>query len=639
MVFTLDLELDIDRVSAANFGSYLPNLKQMRLSNSNVRSVRDLGTCFNNVEVIWMTRCCLVSLDGLSSFANLVELYVAFNGISDLSPCAVLNNIEVLDLEGNLIGDKTSLSFLRLCHNLTSLTLEGNPLVTKCGGNTRYRRVVRKELPQLVTLDDIPIQNNPVSHSGEYDITKFGSEWDYINILLKEVGLLSGRKKNVSGKDKSVYHLATGEIIEAGRSTLGLKATTSLKQKRISQFSRSKNNCVTSTTSRSPSKMMNSEVNSDEDGRVSELTTGGVVCGGISTALRNRRSSTQTGAAGKNKSACVTLGSKSPITLQLDESGGWKLDARLNPNESDMQHVNKAVTVECENTLQQELYILKECDVVFKELAEWRKLHSESKLFDSNKKVKNSKENFEKRVTGYDADVSSSKSNNTIDSCLNVQHDSSSNTVTSNKPLNNCNQLLIGHENYLVNSIQNQSHKNTASVKMLSATGKSGTKIKQTEISTNSIGNQSVNNDPSITKFNSLSYSPSVFVEPTNADLPNLLNSSNCSFSRQKSKKSESHVDECFYDEEMTVNNECNTHNFNYSRHSSQNSVNSKIQQQKQQQQQMFKVKMIKASHLTSNNRVNRTESGNKLALRFTKSSKSTTIHPLPSKPMVKSEN
>lgn len=47
-----------------------------------------------------MPRCCLVSLDGLSSFTKLVELYIAFNGVSDLSPCAMLDNIEVIDLEG-----------------------------------------------------------------------------------------------------------------------------------------------------------------------------------------------------------------------------------------------------------------------------------------------------------------------------------------------------------------------------------------------------------------------------------------------------------------------------------------------------------------------------------------------------------
>ncbi|KAH8875557.1 Leucine-rich repeat-containing protein [Schistosoma japonicum] len=314
MVFTLDLEIDFDRVSAANFGAYLPNLKHMRLSHSNIRSVRE---------------------------------------------------------------------------------------------------------------------------------------------------------------NKSEYHLATGAIIEAGRSTLGLKPTPLLKQKRISQFTRSKNNCVTSTLPRSPSEIINSEVNSDEEGRVSELTTGKIICGGISAALRNRRSSTQTGAVGKPKSACLTSEGKSSVTLPLDKSGGWKSDESLDPNESDMQHADKAVAVECENILKQEFDIQKECDIVFKELAEWRKLHSDSKLFNSNKKVENSKQHLAKRVTGCDADLSSTKSNKTTDSCLNVQHDCRSNIVTSNKPLNNSNQILNGHKNCLVNSIQNQNHKNTVSVEMLSSTGKS----------------------------------------------------------------------------------------------------------------------------------------------------------------------
>lgn len=56
------------------------------------------------------------------------ELYVAFNDISDVSPVSMLDNLQVLDLEGNLIDDLSQVEFLTLCSSLKSLNLEGNPV-------------------------------------------------------------------------------------------------------------------------------------------------------------------------------------------------------------------------------------------------------------------------------------------------------------------------------------------------------------------------------------------------------------------------------------------------------------------------------------------------------------------------------
>lgn len=58
----------------------------------------------------------------------LQELYVAFNDISDVGPVSMLDELEVLDLEGNLIDDLAQVEFLTLCSSLKSLNLEGNPV-------------------------------------------------------------------------------------------------------------------------------------------------------------------------------------------------------------------------------------------------------------------------------------------------------------------------------------------------------------------------------------------------------------------------------------------------------------------------------------------------------------------------------
>ena len=61
---------------------------------------RDLGSSLRNLHVMWASRCCLLELDGISSMCNLKELYLSYNEISDISPLSMLDQIEILDLEG-----------------------------------------------------------------------------------------------------------------------------------------------------------------------------------------------------------------------------------------------------------------------------------------------------------------------------------------------------------------------------------------------------------------------------------------------------------------------------------------------------------------------------------------------------------
>ncbi|VDP38759.1 unnamed protein product [Schistosoma mattheei] len=90
-----------------------------------------------------------------------------------------------------------------------------------------------------------------------------------------------------------------------------------------------------------------------------------------------------------------------------------------------------------------------------------------------------------------------------------------------------------------------------------------------------------------------------------------------------------------FFDEQLIVENgESSTQDI----HSQKLSLKNNHHHQAQHQPQISKVSTFKSSHTSSTNRINRNESGNKLALKFTKSSNST-IQPLPSKPLVKHAN
>lgn len=53
---------------------------------------------------------------------------MAYNSVSDLSQVGMLENLQVLDLEGNDVDDLVQVKYLGLCSKLQTLNLEGNPV-------------------------------------------------------------------------------------------------------------------------------------------------------------------------------------------------------------------------------------------------------------------------------------------------------------------------------------------------------------------------------------------------------------------------------------------------------------------------------------------------------------------------------
>ena len=49
-----------------------------------------------------MARSAVEDLDGLPAMTSLQELYLAYNEISDISPCSMLDCLQILDLEGSV---------------------------------------------------------------------------------------------------------------------------------------------------------------------------------------------------------------------------------------------------------------------------------------------------------------------------------------------------------------------------------------------------------------------------------------------------------------------------------------------------------------------------------------------------------
>nr|KAF6275480.1 leucine rich repeat containing 56 [Myotis myotis] len=174
LVSTLEMCVDTREHSLGNFGVHLPNLSQLKLNDSRLGSVRDLGTSLGRLQVLWLARCGLTDLDGIGSFPALKELYVSYNNVSDLSPLCLLEQLEVLDLEGNDVEDLGQVRYLQLCPRLAVLTLEGNLVCLRPSPSGK-----------LQVLDEMP-----ATQTGLPTARKLDQDWLLVKEAIKEGSVL-----------------------------------------------------------------------------------------------------------------------------------------------------------------------------------------------------------------------------------------------------------------------------------------------------------------------------------------------------------------------------------------------------------------------------------------------------------------
>lgn len=200
------MRVDTRENSLGNFGALLPNLSELKLSNSIIATVRDLGTSLTNLRTLWLARSGLSDLDGISSVSSLKELYLAFNHIEDVSPVSMLDQLEILDLEGNNVSDITQVEFLCLCSSLKILTLEGNPICTAAQPlasseeiqSYDYRSAIHKAVPNVKILDDEPflvekvdgkpvLRQPPASHRATKVPEHLKEDWQLVSEGIKAI--------------------------------------------------------------------------------------------------------------------------------------------------------------------------------------------------------------------------------------------------------------------------------------------------------------------------------------------------------------------------------------------------------------------------------------------------------------------
>ncbi|XP_034032751.1 leucine-rich repeat-containing protein 56 [Thalassophryne amazonica] len=168
-VTSLEICVDTRETTLSRTGAYLPKLEQLKMNNSIITSVRDLGTTLSHLQVLSMLHCCLQDLTGISKLSSLKELYMAYNSVSDLSQVGMLENLQLLDLEGNEVDDLVQVQYLGLCGKLQKLTLEGNPVCVRPNPAATqtayysYRHAVRELIPQLCYLDSVRVEDSRLS--------------------------------------------------------------------------------------------------------------------------------------------------------------------------------------------------------------------------------------------------------------------------------------------------------------------------------------------------------------------------------------------------------------------------------------------------------------------------------------------
>ena len=109
----LQMAVDSSCVPLDTLGERLPRLEQLKLNGSSLPSIRELGTSLSHLRVLWLCRCGLTELDGLSALPELQELYLAFNDIEKLDSLAPLDQLQVLDIEANVVSDMNQVEWLQ----------------------------------------------------------------------------------------------------------------------------------------------------------------------------------------------------------------------------------------------------------------------------------------------------------------------------------------------------------------------------------------------------------------------------------------------------------------------------------------------------------------------------------------------
>ena len=187
------------------FGQRLVNLKFLKLNDSFIQSIDDLGSNFKNLKILQINNCKLKELSGIICFEQLEILEAKNNEISDLIELEMSTSLVKINLENNLIEDEQNIYFLSSLDNLEYINLRKN-----------YEKKLKELLPNLKEIDvqkeiceDEDIYNNDYNNdfnnntNNKINIKK---DNNIINNMTESTKLSTSTdlKKNESGENDNV---------------------------------------------------------------------------------------------------------------------------------------------------------------------------------------------------------------------------------------------------------------------------------------------------------------------------------------------------------------------------------------------------------------------------------------------------
>ena len=152
------------------FGQRLTNLKFLKLNDSFIQSIDDLGSNFKNLKILQINNCKLKDLSGIICFEQLEIFEAKNNEISDLIELEMSSSIKKLNLENNLIENEQNIYFLSSLEDLEYINLLGNPI-------KNYEQKLKELLPNLKEIniqknicDEIDIYNNIILNDNNNEL-------------------------------------------------------------------------------------------------------------------------------------------------------------------------------------------------------------------------------------------------------------------------------------------------------------------------------------------------------------------------------------------------------------------------------------------------------------------------------------
>ena len=184
------------------FGQRLSNLKFLKLNDSFIQRIDDLGSNFKNLKILQINNCKLKDLSGIICFQELEILEAKNNEISDLIELEMCTSLTKINLENNLIEDEQNIYFLSSFDNLDYINLSGNPI-------KNYQNKLKELLPNLKEIDvqkeicdEVDIYNNNIILNSSINKIEDKKE---INITEStKLSTSTDFKKNESGENDDV---------------------------------------------------------------------------------------------------------------------------------------------------------------------------------------------------------------------------------------------------------------------------------------------------------------------------------------------------------------------------------------------------------------------------------------------------